>query len=237
MPIFWEGRIDAMCRESEANAHPIRFDEWLRRVFDHDVADDSWWCKEGTDWNDLPPLVSLEYLSRLFGDANRLLRAYTDAQVNQGLWLLIDCGRSDHLRALENPEVEWPIRLRCVRSIIRLFEMFATRCSTHLSHLDEPGANPLNSICYMFWDIFPVSAGPEESACSDLDHSLLAVMTEILTLPSDACRESALHGLGHWHASHPDYVEKAVDLFIASNLGIRAELRQYAERARIGYVL
>jgi len=220
----------------EADASLIPFDEWVRRVFAHEVINHDWWWKEDTDWNELPAVISLEYLSRLFEESGHLLRTFSDAQVDQGLWMVLG-PVSDHVRALEDLTVQWPIRLRCVRSILILFRMFESRCSHHLAHFDEPGSNPLNSICYMFWDIFQVSGRSKEPVYADLDHALLAVMQEILAQPSNACRESALHGLGHWQAMYPEEVAKIVDSFIADNPKLRPELRLYAERSRAGNVL
>lgn len=222
---------DALKWTPQLEANPIEFDDWIRRIFANEVVNHDWW-KQDTSWNELPPLISLEYLTRLFEGSSQLLCTYTNAQVDHGLWFIVGNHLSEHALALQDLSVERPIRLRCVRSILRLFEMFAARCSANLSHLDEPGAsNPLNSICYMFWDLFRIWGRPE-----DLDRSLLTVMVEILALPSDACRESALHGLGHWQLMYPEEVEQIVDLFIAEHPEIRPEMRRYAERARYGNV-
>jgi hypothetical protein len=59
----------------------------------------------------------------------------------------------------------------------------------------------------------------------------------MLALPHDACRESALHGLGHWHHAYPDQTADIIDEFLARNEGIRDELRRYAMAARCGCVL
>ena len=58
-----------------------------------------------------------------------------------------------------------------------------------------------------------------------------------IRLPSDACRESALHGLGHWQRMYPKQVEQIVDSFIAENPAMRSGLRVYADNARSGNVL
>jgi hypothetical protein len=158
----------------------ISFDEWVRRVFAHDVSEPSWWWKEATDWDLLPPPIALDYMSRLFEESSKLPRLYPDTQVGQGLWFLIG-SESDHARCLLDLGLAWPIRLRCIRSILRLFEFFMTRCSPHLSHLNEPSVSPLNSICYMFWDILPIHGTPDSSALAELDSALLTVMTDIAT--------------------------------------------------------
>lgn len=229
-PVMW---LPVSVWESGAT---MSFDEWVARVFAHDAIEPAWWWNENTDWDILQPVLALDYLTRLFEKSGHLLRSYSDAQVNQGLSFLIGT-ESDHLRCLMDPNVSWSIRLRCIRSILRLFELFASRCSPHLSHLNEPGANPLNSICYMFWDILPLHGQPDSPSFGELDRSLLTVMTEILRLPSDACRESGLHGLGHWQLNYPKVVDESIRSFLAENAAIRPELRRYAENARRGWVL
>lgn len=89
----------------------------------------------------------------------------------------------------------------------------------------------------MFWDLLPTHGKPDEVTSADLDRTLLAVMEEILKLEHDACRESALHGLGHWHFNYPQQVEQIVARFLQDHGDIRAALLLYAEKARTGYVL
>ena len=63
---------------------------------------------------------------------------------------------------LDEPSLPIETRLRCVRACESLFrKLLLPRCSPHLSHCDWHGAAPLNSICYMWWDLMPVFGGPE----------------------------------------------------------------------------
>jgi hypothetical protein len=135
--------------------------------------------------------------------------------------------------------VAWPVRQRAWRSIVPLFrEVMARRCTPALSHLDEPGASPLNLACYMWWDLMPVAPAPTSSDTSRrlLDDELLAVMTALLKIPHDACRESALHGLGHWALSEKRAVP-AIDTFLARSADLRPDLLAYAKAARSGCIL
>ena len=59
---------------------------------------------------------------------------------------------------------------------------------------------------------------------------------QTLALRHDACRESALHGLGHWHRAYPAETERIIDDFLATNQGIREELLRYALAARSGCI-
>lgn len=61
-------------------------------------------------------------------------------------------------------------------------------------------------------------------------------MSEVLDLPSELCQFSALHGLGHWHAHHPEQVEQIVDAFVTEQRP-QPHLIEYASRARLGSVL
>ena len=69
-----------------------------------------------------------------------------------------------------------------------------------------------------------------------INAELLDVMRHTLALPHDACRESALHGLGHWHRASPAETADIIDGFLARNEGIRDELRRYALAARCGCI-
>ncbi len=99
----------------------------------------------------------------------------------------------------------------------------------------------------MWWDFLYFSEASWEydyqhgyqlfPACAKVHDDLLSVMSKILTLEHDACRESALHGLGHWQKSHPVQVVAIVDYFLNGNPGLRPELKTYALKARAGQVL
>ena len=207
--------------------------DWVRHVFDHPVTNPAWHWDLNADTSEPSPPECVAHLTRLFEEPD-ILSPYSDAQVNQGFWYLVDNSCSSYMFSLVEPGVAWPERQQGIRSIATLFaRLFALRCSDHLSHFDEVGAGALNSVCYMWWDILPARGRDGEP----LDAELLAVMKRVLTLDSVACQESALHGLGHWCMYYPEMVVQAIDKFLAQAGNARAELRQYAKRAREGDVL
>lgn len=204
-------------------------------VFDHPVdhtLPEWFWDSEALVWNELAdPATTVQYLTQLFENPASLLAPYSDAQCNQGLWFLGSNACSSHMFALNHGGVPMPDRLRCAGAMGTLFEqLFAVRCSPHLSHRDEPGANPLNSVCYMWWDVLPVDASFPQMA-----DTLLGVMIRSLALDSVACQESALHGLGHWRGDE-SHVRQTIDDFLARSPDLRPDLRQYALSARGGCV-
>ena len=63
----------------------------------------------------------------------------------------------------------------------------------------------------------------------------LRVLSRLLAIPHDACRESALHGISEWQFDYPK-IQGVVDEFLASTSGLRAELVSYAQQAKMGNV-
>ena len=211
------------------------FEGWVKWVFDHPVTKPEWYQDVNAECWTASPVVIVDYIIRLFEEAPILLAAYTDAQAAQGLWFLVSGIRCEGVGSICEETVLHSQRERCIRSIYILFESyFAIKCSPHLSHIDEQGANPLNVVCYMWWDLF---RQPEQQLARELNPRLLSTMERVLHLNKDACTESALHGLGHWHLNCPEEATRIIDEFLASNPDIRQELRTYALNARIGRIL
>ena len=217
----------------------LTFEEWLIYVFDRPVnPGQEWYWDSDADWWHSSNLQIIQFVTQAFENAETLFEPYSDAQLNQGLWFIASNGCSDYMFALLDPGVPWSARQRCVRSMHNLFEeCFAKRCTPHLSHLDEPGASPLNGVCYMWWDILPIGAQPNNPDQTDLDREILGVMESTLRLDAVACPESALHGLGHWHLQYPQRVEGIIETFLKDHEEMRAELRIYAMNASRGCVL
>lgn len=216
----------------------LSFEDWVKHVFDHEVRKPDWyWDMDAWEWGG-PLELTVEYLSKLFGRPLPILANFSDEQLNQGLWYLISTSCSNHMLALIDESVPLELRVECVRSIQRVFEqMFSGLCSAHLSHIDEKGAAPLNSVCYMWWDLTPLLMEPDDAARGSISKAALDVMEQTLKLDSIACQESALHGLGHGAHYYPTEVKGIVDQYLKSNPNLRSELKDYALKAREGHVL
>lgn len=223
----------------------MTFNEWIIFIFDHPVAEPAWYWGSRGEWDgpDLSETQIVHYLTRLFEEAGRLLRPFTDAQANQGLMLLVSGSCSDYMHSLRDQDVPLQDRLHGIQAMEALFKQcFAVRCSPHLSHLPEtePGANPLNAVCYMWWDVLPIHGlthhCPELSDSAALDQACLGVMRKILEMDSLACQESALHGLGHWTIYYSEPA-KLISDFLTSHPALRHDLKEYALRAGQGYII
>jgi len=216
----------------------LSFDEFVRFVFDHSVDGPQWYFDLDAPFWAGPGAVTIAYVTRLFEEPEDVLAPYDDAQLGQGFWFLLSNGCSDCMMALYDEAVPVADRARCIASFTNVFRrLFAVRCSPHLSHLDEPGAAAINLPCYMWWNILPLAAAPEDRARREIDRAALDVMANVVMLDAIACQESALHGLGHWQHAYPREVEDIIDRFIAARPQARAELLAYAKSSRRGCVL
>lgn len=216
-------------------AEGITFDGWVRDVFDHPVAEKAWYRTQ--DAPEPAREQSARFMIRLFGDAEAALSRFSPEQAAQGLDYLVNPSCSDYMFSLVGDGVPEPIVLEGMASIEALFrDYFERRCAPKLSHLDEAGRGPLNGVCYMWWDVFPASGQPDQPEKARRDEAILLVLERTVRLKNDACREAALHGLGHWAGSYPVRVKKAVEDFLSSHPDLRPELKQYALNAKSGHV-
>jgi hypothetical protein len=211
-------------------------EDWVRFVFDHPVTETAWHFDTNAPALVLPPERAAHLIAETFERAAELLRPFTDAQLNQGFWFLVGSGNSDYSGCFTDASVPWPARRRALHAFVPLFrEVMAMRCTPSLSHLDEPGT-ALNSACYMWWDIIPLSPPLDARQPRDRIHDeILAVLAELLEVPHDACRESALHGLGHW-AFYDPQAKTLIEAFLDRARDLRPELLQYARAARTGCI-
>jgi hypothetical protein len=218
----------------------LSYDAWLKHAFGPPIRPHGypWFFDEDPPWWDPQPLVAMDYFTRLFSTTERSLAGFSDAQIAQGFRYLLSTSASGDNGWFYSTAAPTEVRLRCIEAIENVFaDLFARRCAAVLGHVDEPGAAPLNSVCYMWWDEFPCLALPNDPDCDLLHRAAIDVMRRTLGLDSIACQEAALHGLGHWARYRPNDVAGAVDEFLGDGRGKRAELVSYARSARCGCVL
>jgi hypothetical protein len=213
------------------------FQQWIDGIFDHSVAKPAWfWNPDADTCVEEDGETNVDYLARLFSGSDHLLRRFDNAQVNQGLNMIVDASCSDHAGSITHGHASWPARQVAIRSIFDVYEKcFAGRCARALSHREHV-ANPLNYICYMWWDVFPAWSDPKDEPRSSEADEYLGVMERCLSLTHDACLEGTLHGLGHWQSIFPERVERIIDGFLRQRNDLHPELMMYARRARDGAV-
>ena len=220
----------------------MEFEAWMEYVFLTDKESDSEadlarldYIVE-PDWEVIPEVVS--HMTHLFNHAGELLAPYSDEVVSYGLdYIINEAGGCVH--GLYHSSLSQEQQIAWVRSHYPLFRhVFAKRCAPVLGHTATVAHNRLNSLCYMWWDIIPVSGDPEINPLPTLwFEEALDTMRQILNIPHVACQESAIHGLGHWYYRHQHRVSRILNAYILSGRGLRAGLHTYALNARKGGIL
>ncbi len=216
----------------------LDFPAWITYIFDHPVSDPQpewYWYDDPYWWYATEyPNQTIEFLTRLFSNAPELLQPYDDAQINQGFWLIASKTASDYLLPLHDPTIPLYDRITCIMAMSKLYRgLFAKRCTPTLSHRNEKYTNPLNSICYMWWDM----DGFWDLEEPQIHTAAIQVMEETLYMDNIACMESGLHGLNHWRSFNIPLIREVIDYFLSHHIPLRSEMIAYAEAAREGSLI
>jgi hypothetical protein len=215
--------------------HP-QYQEWIRYVFDHPVTEPHWHLAAEAPQFQTSQEDYAELIRETFSRSGEDLVSFSDAQVNQGIWFLASPTESDFIFSLRDGAVPTPKKVAGIRSIYDLYrDCFAKRCTETLGHSDEPGASDLNQICYMFWDVCPLSYFHEAADAQELEDAIFSVLEDTLRIPHRACTEAAVHGLGEIAYRYPARVKDVIDAYLKT-AQLDAALQGYAERAREGLI-
>ena len=215
----------------------LSFEKWLEHCFAHEASNRYWYYQEDSELWSGSSHLTVQYLTRLFCEPCQVLDKYQDEQVDQGFWYILRPLYGQPY-ALLDQSVPLDDRLECIRSTAALYsDYFAERCSPHLSHrIPSPAdISELNGMCYLFWDRMWDVFREDSSRNTELNRAALAVLDQTLYLPSIACQEGAIHGLGHWAQGYPTEVRESINRFLAL-CDIEPDLRAYAEQASEGRV-
>jgi hypothetical protein len=216
--------------------HP-RYQDWIRYVFDHPVNDPQWYFDVDAPSFEATEEDYADLIRETFLRSGEDLVEFSDAQVNQGIWFLASPSGSNFIFSLRDGHVATDKKVVGIRSIYNLYQdCFAKRCTEVLGHIDEPGASDLNPICYMFWDVCPISYLDEAKDRQELEDAVFWVLENTIKLRHRACIEAGLHGLGDIAYRYERRVKEIIDGFLKTARLDRA-LSGYAERAREGCIL
>lgn len=212
----------------------VTFEQWLDETFGGAVSGETYPQFVPTDeWPDpVADRLLVDYLTRLFEHSKEALRYYSDRQIAAGLWEL---GPGD-AHCLFNPDIEIAARERLIGSVATFFrDFFAVRCLPKLSHLDKAETEPLNGICYMWWEVITWGWAKGDPDAERLKSKDLEVIEAVLGIAHPACREAALHGLGHM-VRHSDRALEIIDRFLAKAPELDPALLDYARACCSGCI-
>jgi hypothetical protein len=223
---------------------PPTFDQWVKSIFDRPTVEEAWHASyhDNGRWLEQSPAVGLEFVAKLFENPLDYLSGYSDAQINQGIHIIVCTASSDHFCCLVEGDVDLSLRRRCIRSLEDLSrEVLAPRCSNNVWIYTKP----TNEICDLLWDIVVRETETAERNPDltyrgvrdpEIDEEILDTLARILAMPSIACQQSALHGLGHL-VDYAGLGSNVIQQYLDEHPDLRSDLREYALNALVGRVM
>lgn len=186
----------------------------------------------------LSPAQCAEVLTHLGADPTSL-DSHSDDQLECGLRYLLYGDISDFAYLLRDGAMPLESRLRAISAIGRLLvQQLGRRLGDDLVADSTAVMTNLRSTAYMLWDVSPLSYWPPSPHAEPCRSAFIEMLGRVLTdAPSLACKESALHGLGHVRHASRHHVPKLVQSWLAARPDIPARLREYAESAAAGAIL
>ena len=221
------------------------YSQQLRFVFDRPVTKPEWYWsieiyEEEDPFDGENDLVALEFIEQLCKQPKKDLAPYSDEQVGNGLNFIFSDSCSNLSFGIKNADVPFERQLKALRGLSNLYaEVFEPRCPAVLSASSNDPITPMTFICYMFWDICPLSVPGQNTSREDrlaYYQAIAEVMQKSLQLRNVACIESGLHGLGHLVFETPKVAQPIIEDFLRKRKDLPEALLNYARAAQTGMI-
>jgi hypothetical protein len=173
----------------------LTYPEWIRFFFDRPIQEKIFWDEidEYDEWREIAvPARIVQYLRTLCLEHKAIREAYSEEQVEQGLWGIF--ATYMYQRTLFEPAVDVGTRIQCVEAMYYLY-------ADVVAYL---GGDKDDGFYWMWWDYIGHEVRAYEALTMDgkqVFDAVIQTLAKILGLPSLNCQWAALHGLGHVH--HP----------------------------------
>jgi hypothetical protein len=226
-------------RPTDEPAWYWRTDSWEEGVFDDDTTD------------------AFIFLETLFLNAGQDLKPYSDDQIGLGLNFIFNNSCSNLTHDFKAADVPFDRKIKALNNLFALFrDVLNPRCPEVLSAFSQATLSKLSYICYMFWDVSPLSSAyglsfseaKSKTEAEEKPHKLsklenynyyaaiAKVMEQCLNLSNPACVESGLHGLGHLAFSYPKLAVPILEKYLIKGKKQHTSLIEYAKMAKTGMI-
>jgi hypothetical protein len=232
----------------------------LDYIFNRPTDEPAWYWRDSSEEEpvfDETPLSAFLFLETLCLNPEKDLQAYSNEQIGLGFCFIFDNVCSNITHDFKAADVPFDRKIKAIHNLFALFrDVLNPRCAAVESSFSQATLSKINYVCYMFWDICPLSFAnglsftrPKESKMVDKEAhensklenqfyytAIAEVMKKCLDLSNPACVESGIHGLGHLAFSFPDIAVPILDKYISKGKNRSESLVNYAKSARTGMI-
>jgi hypothetical protein len=212
----------------------MNFNDFVEYIFNRpeDTAK-PWYFADGFIGYSFQRKNAVQLATRVFLEIGGIIENWADKQIANGLTYLISAGASDIPNYYFVESVDPEIRCKAIQSMTVVYEkLFMVKCGD-LCSFESKDINDICSLCYMWWHILPRHGLPYQEFNKRIDSNILKLLDKMLYFDSAACKEAALHGLGHWQQAYPEMVSVSIDNALKY---LPDKLKNYANYARVGRV-
>jgi hypothetical protein len=238
-----------------------QYQRQLDYIFNRPTTEPEWyWGNDSLEEGEVEeenPISSFTFLETLFLNPAHDLKPYSDDQIGLGLNYIFNSSCSNMTHEFLSAPIPFERKIKAINALFALFrDVLNPRTPEILSAFSQAPLSKISYICYMFWDISPLSsaygfsfseAKIKTEAKQKLyknskleNHNYYAaianVMEKCLDLSNPACVESGLHGLGHLAFNHPKIAVPIIDNFLKNSKKHDEMLVHYASMARTGMI-
>lgn len=212
-----------------------KYQEFLTFLFDRIESTEDWRFDFELIEPDLSGEEIVAFTKRMLENYETDLTKYSDWQLALGVEYIFSNTCSNISFFLRDGPSDIQERVEAIKAL-KVFskQCLNTRCEPLLGHLSE-SKNKLNYLCYMLWDVTPLTYCEQIKEKKEIYDAVADVMKFSLSLSNIACIESGLHGLGHLELYY-DEAPNIVRQFMNNNPGVDKRLLEYAENAEKGHV-
>ena len=211
----------------------MTYQEFLNFLFERELSAPGWYFAEDFIEPDITGGEFIKFFNYLFEDIQKIYIRYNEPSFCLGINYVINNFCGDLCYYLLDESILETDRLSSIASMFNIFDkVFQEKCVFMNEKEYKSSSVPTYQwLCYMWWDIFPRHGVPFKQALKLTDETILKTIEKILLLDNLACKESALHGLGHWCSAYPEVIERIIS---ANRSKIPDSLTNLADKALLG---
>ena len=153
----------------------------LNHIFNRPTIEPEWYWSDHWEEGIFEdnPLSAFTFIETLLKDVKADLSPYSNDQIGLGLEYIFNNAISNLACDFKIAPVPFKRKQEAICSLFVLFrDIFNPRCVAETAAFSQEKSTPLNGICYMFWDVCPLSTWIKFANTEEIGLSFMASLSE-----------------------------------------------------------